>query len=225
MFGKIASLFVEVEPTPAATQDPKIPVPKTPVPAASTVPNDTVQRVTPQATPVQGVVNEEMIEFLAKAIEEANLDGFDYLEFRNALAAMASAPLSEQQKYAAVFVTASTMGLTKQTLLDSIDHYQSILNTKRDEFQVQVAQMTAQEVTRREELKAQKESEITSLSEQIREIQAAISAKQQESLEIDMELGQHKLNIQRTAASFGATYDLVSGKLQGDRQKIEAYIA
>ena len=228
MFGKLASMFVEVEsaPTPAPVQDkkPAQPVPPGYAAAASVVP------VAPIAAPIAapaipGAVDEKMVEFLAKAIDEANMPGFDYIEFRNALAAMASAPLPENQKYIAVFATASTMGLTKDKLLAAIDHYQAVLDSKKKDFQIQVDQMTALQVTKREELKSAKEAEIQTLMVQIQEAQAAIAAKQQEALEINSEIGRERLNIQQTAASFEATYNFVSGKLQGDKQKIEAYIA
>lgn len=226
MFGKLASMFVEVEssPTPAPVQDKKPttqPVPPGYAAAVSVVPAP----VAPIAAPaIPGAVDEKMVEFLSKAIEDANIPGFDYIEFRNALAAMASAPLPENQKYIAVFATASTMGLTKEKLLSAIDHYQGILDSKKKEFQEQVDQMTALQVTKREELKSAKEAEIQALMVQIQEAQAAIAVKQQEALEINSEIGRERLNIQQTASSFEATYNFVSGKLQGDKQKIEAYI-
>lgn len=221
MFGKLASMFVEVEntTTPTPPQEKK-PV-QQPVPPASVVPTSAVPVVAPA---IPGAVDENMVKFLSQAIEDANIPGFDYIEFRNALAAMASAPLPENQKYIAVFATASTMGLTKDSLLKAIDHYQGILDSKKKEFQAQVDQMIAREVTKREELKAAKETEIQTLLQQIQEAQAAIAAKQQEALEINSEIGRERLNIQQTSASFDATYNFVSGKLQGDKQKIEAYI-
>lgn len=232
MFSRLASMFVEVENAPNA---PTAPVPEAkkpaqPVPpgyaaAASVVPPTPAVQMAPIAAPaIPGAVDEKMVQFLSQAIEESNMPGFDYIEFRNALAAMASAPLPENQKYIAVFATASTMGLTKEKLLAAIDHYQNVLDSKKKEFNAHVEQMTVQQVQKREELKAAKEAEIQTLMVQIQEAQAAIAAKQQEALEINSEIGRERLNIQQTAASFDATYNFVSGKLQGDKQKIEAYI-
>lgn len=226
MFSRLASMFVEVESAPPAPA-PEAKKPAQPVPpgyAASTPPTPSVQ-MAPIASPaIPGAVDEKMVQFLSQAIEESNIPGFDYIEFRNSLAAMASAPLPENQKYIAVFATASTMGLTKEKLLGAIDHYQNILDSKKKEFNAQVEQMTVQQVQKREELKAAKEAEIQTLLQQIQEAQAAIAAKQQEALEINSEIGRERLNIQQTAASFDATFNFVSGKLQGDKQKIEAYI-
>lgn len=229
MFSRLASMFVEVENAPTApapeAKKPAQPVPPGYAAAASVVPpTPTVQMAPTMAPAIPGAVDEKMVAFLSQAIEESNMPGFDYIEFRNALAAMASAPLPENQKYIAVFATASTMGLTKEKLLAAIDHYQNVLDSKKKEFNAHVEQMTVQQVQKREELKAAKEAEIQTLMVQIQEAQAAIAAKQQEALEINSEIGRERLNIQQTAASFDATYNFVSGKLQGDKQKIEAYI-
>lgn len=230
MFGKLASMLVDIEndapktPTPEPAKTSAKPVSPAYAVAASLVPPTQVATVPIVAPAIPGAVDENMVNFLSQAIEEANIPGFDYIEFRNSLAAMANTPLPENQKYIAVFATASTMGLTKDSLLKAIDHYQGILDSKKKEFQVQVDQMTVREVQKREDLKAAKEAEIQTLLQQIQDAQAAIATKQQEVLEINSEIGRERLNIQQTAASFEATYNFISGKLQGDKQKIEAYI-
>jgi hypothetical protein len=222
MFGKLASLFVEVEkPTPGA-EEPKEekPAKKAPVAAAPAVP------ATPVPVPISTAsINEEMAQVLTAAIEAANIEGFDYIEFRNALAALASAPLPEPQKFQTVFATAQTMGLTKQKLLDAIDFYQEVLNKKKTEFQEQVQAMVAQEVTLRENLKSRKEQEIADLQEKIRQAQSTIAEKQQEVLVVTTEINEQNLRIQQTASAFEATFASVSGKLQEDKAKIQTYIA
>jgi len=231
MFKKFANIFVDIEDSPSpqekkeeggakneqqTTVTPSSPAPTAPAPIAS---------VAPKPTFVPATVNEAMAELLSKAIEAANLEGFDYLEFRNALAAMASAPLSEQQKFQAVFATATTMGVTKDKLVGAIDHYQQVLDKQRAEFQVQVDAMIAQEVTQREALKSKKEEEIAALAEQIQQAQAAITEKQQEILTLSNEINEQNLNIQQTASSFEATFNFVSGRLQEDKCKIQNYLA
>lgn len=234
MFGKIASMFVDVD----GSEEPKTeeaaapePEKKEAAPASAPAPAaapsaSTAPPTTPAPPPfVPATVNEEMVELLSSAIEAANLDGFDYIEFRNSLAAMASAPMPEKQKFQAVFATASTMGLTKQKLVDAIDHYQGVISNKKTEFDSHVEGMKAQEVTAREQLKEKKEQEIAALSEQIQQAQAAIAERQQEILNISNEINEQNLRIQQTSASFEATYNFVSGKLEEDKGKIQSYLA
>lgn len=214
MFDKLKGLFVEVE------EDKKPVVADEPAPVSSPKP------LAATAVPiVPSSVNEEMAKVLNAAIEAANLDGFDYIEFKNALASLASAPIPEPQKYQTVFATAGTMGLTKQKLIDAIDYYQKVIDKKKEEFQTQVQAMVAKEITSREELKVQKEKEIVDLQEKIRQAQSTISERQQEILGISTEINEQNLRIQQTASAFEATFASVAGKLQEDKAKIQTYIA
>ena len=229
MFGKLANLFVEIEDNKESDKKEESKATAT-TSETQPAPQPQQQPATASAPPptkqiIPATINEEMVEFLSSAIEAANLDGFDYIEFRDSLAAMASAPMSEQQKFIAVFATACTMGLTKEKLLDSISHYQNVIEGKKAEFAAHVEAMVAQEVTAREQLKTRKEQEISALAEQIQKAQASIAEKQQEVVTISNEINEQNLHIQQTASSFEATFGFVAGKLEEDKNKIQSYLA
>lgn len=232
MFKSITSLFVETEdsqPTPSKdtpeetketeTKENRNTIPDTP--ATSVAPTASA----PPPVVVPSSVDEKMAEFLAKAIEEANLDGFDYFEFRDALAGMAAVPMPEQQKFKAVFATAKTMGLTQEKLVESIHHYLNVIGQKKNEFAQHVEGMIAKEVTAREQLKLQKEQEVATLNEQIKQAQAKIVETQKEIHDISNQIYEQDAQIKQTAASFEATYNFVAGKLKDDENKINTYLA
>ena len=62
-------------------------------------------------------LDERSINVLTKALENANLPGFDYLEFKQSLAALTQMNMDEAMAIKSAFATASTMGLTKEKLL------------------------------------------------------------------------------------------------------------
>lgn len=188
--------------------------------------NGAEQSVAPPVSMAPTVgVNSEMAEMLAAAIEAANIEGFDYLEFRDSLVGMASIPMPEKQKFETVFATAKTMGVTADKLLSSIDHYQEVLDQKKAEFLAHVESITAAEVTAREQKKAENEQKITDAAAEIQRLTAEITELQQENLTITNEINTEKLNIQNTAGSFEATFGVVSGRLQEDKGKIQSYLA
>jgi hypothetical protein len=210
----LKGLFYDSEDTEEETEVQAPAVGTQPAPAA-----------TPVATAVlSGTVNEEMANMLMSAIQEANLDGFDYIEFRDSVLNMAGTPMTEQQKYQAVFTTAKAMGLTIQTLTDAVDHYQAVIDSKKDSFLASVESQVAAEVTSREEKKLSKENLIQEAADKIKELNDFITASQQENVELANEINQHKLNIGNTTAAFEATYGMVSGKLAEDKNKIQTYL-
>ena len=224
MFGKLAGLFIETEEEPKKEDNKEEPAQQA-APPQSTASQPTVSQPTQAPPVIISGVNEEMAEFLFSSIQEADLPGFDYPEFKQALNNMSTVALPENQKFQTVFATASTLGLTKEKLVSSIEHYQEVINKKKEEFGLHVQSMIENEISSREALKAQKEQTIAELNEQIQKAQMEIASKQQEVLQISNEINEHNLKIQQTASSFEATYNFVSGKLEEDKNKVNSYIS
>jgi len=227
MFKSLANLFIETEES-SPTSSKKIS--KESIPSENvrtTIPDTPAASVASTSVPpvVPSSVDEKMVEFLAKAIEEANLDGFDYFEFRDALAGMSAVPMPEQQKFIAVFSTAKTMGLTKEKLVQSIHHYLTVLENKKGEFNLHVQGMINQEITARQQTKERKEQEIVALNKQIQQAQAKIAETLKEIAEINNQIYENDAQIKQTTASFEATYNFVAGKLKNDENKINMYLA
>jgi len=226
MLGKLKGLFVEVEEEPKKPEAPVEAAPQA-VPVVSGMPvavTAAPAQVASVAPPMNGTINAEMAEMLASAIEAADLDGFDYLEFKDSLTGMASVPMTEQQKFMAVFATAQTMGLTKGSLINSIDHYLNVLAQKKAEFAGHVEQQIAAEVTARDEAIAANEQQIEQASAQMQELTAKIQELTVKNQELNNEKIQAGQNIQSTQSSFDATFGMVAGKLTEDKTKIETYL-
>lgn len=206
----VATEEVASEPTPTA------------VPSAVVTPQVSAPSVT--ASAIIGGVNEEMAGMLMAAIEEANLPGFDYLEFRDAVNKMANTGMTESNKFLAIFTTASSMGLTRETLLASIDHYVSVINEKREGFMAHVADLMATEVDGRHEQAAKLDEEIASAAEEIAALNQKIQESQHAKINLQNEANTEKMNIENTRASFEATFNMVLNKLESDRTSIMNYI-
>jgi FtsZ-binding cell division protein ZapB len=81
-------------------------------------------------------LDEKSVDFLVKAIEKANLPGFDYLEFKMALTNLAKMNIENETAFKSAFGTAMTMGLTKEKLLETANHYRSILLKEKEQFDI-----------------------------------------------------------------------------------------
>ena len=57
-----------------------------------------------QASP--GKVSSKFMEILFKAMEDNNLDGFDYLEFKQSLKSLEKMPMDEQTRFKSAFAMA-----------------------------------------------------------------------------------------------------------------------
>ena len=90
---------------------------------------------TPTATPApKPQLDKRYFERLMQSIQDNNMDGFDYLEFKSALKSLDSLPLDEATKFKSAYATSTTMGLTYETLLSSVDYYKKIMEREKDKF-------------------------------------------------------------------------------------------
>jgi len=66
----------------------------------------------PPRTDGSGQVTEKFTTMLLKAIEANNIDGFDYIEFKEAIQGTEGMGMSEEMRYKSAFAVAKTMGVT-----------------------------------------------------------------------------------------------------------------
>ena len=81
-------------------------------------------------------LDEKSVDFISKAIEKANLPGFDYVEFKQALSNIAKMNIDEATAFKSAYGTAMTMGLTKEKLLETANHYKTIVSIEKEQFDV-----------------------------------------------------------------------------------------
>ena len=80
-----------------------------------------VQKPDQKVTSSTGNVDNDILGKLFQALEDNNQSGFDYMEFRKALKTLSALPMDESIKYQSTFATASTIGVTLEMLLSSIE--------------------------------------------------------------------------------------------------------
>ncbi|MCB0678879.1 MAG: hypothetical protein KDC30_19420, partial [Saprospiraceae bacterium] len=112
-------------------------------------------------------LDDKSIQFLTQALSKNNLPGFDYLEFKQSLSALAALNMDEVTAFKSAFATAATVGLTKDKLLKTARHYKNVLDQEKKQFDEALQKQMNQRV-------ASKRSEVEKLKQQIVDYQAKI---------------------------------------------------
>lgn len=169
-------------------------------------------------------LDERSLESLTAALERSNLPGFDYLEFKQSVDALAQMGIDEATAFKSAFTTASTMGLTKEKLKDTAKHYREVLVKESEQFntacQNQIEQKVNAKRTEVEKLKKQIEEyrlKIRTLEEQIVKAQETINNADQ-NIQSAMD------KIQATKQSFDETFQSVVNQMDRDLENIERMI-
>lgn len=169
-------------------------------------------------------LDERSVTFLVKALEKHNLPGFDYIEFKQSLSALQSMDMDEPIAFKSAYVTASTMGLTKEKLMKTANHYKDILNQEKKQFdealKTQIEQRVNSKLTEVQKLKKQIEeyrTKIQNLEEQIARSQNTID-------HADEHIAGAKKRILDTKESFEVTYQSILNQINKDIENINIYL-
>lgn len=177
--------------------------------------------VTPVAT---GSLSDKFVELLAKALEQNNQPGFDYFEFRQALANLAKMPMDEQTRFQSAFAMAQTMGATPAGLAESAGFYLKVLAGEQAKFNEAHAQQRSKLIGNREEEIKNLEGAIQQKTQQIADLTRQIEEHRQQSEQIRGEISASTVKIETTKADFDATFASVVTQLQNDVEKIKKYL-
>jgi hypothetical protein len=236
----IKSLFIEetIDPNAEATEDtaqePKPeskPQPQSTNPAATTVNYSNAYNAsanlntTPNtSSSLGGTMDAVVLDSLMQALEANNQQGFDFLEFKNAVKALQNLPMDDATKFRSAFATAATMGVTVEALLQSSAFYKSVLEQEKGSFEQELMNQVEMNIKAKERELEQVNADIIAKSEQIKLLTEQITAQQQQSTELKKGLIDVMDKIEITKKNFEATFRMVTQQIDDDVAKINTYL-
>jgi chromosome segregation ATPase len=165
-------------------------------------------------------LDKKSLEFLTKALERGNLPGFDYLEFKQSLEALHAMNMDESMAFQSAFATASTMGLTKDKLLKSVDHYQQVLKQEKQQFDEALQKQLHQRVeVQKAEIEKMK-LRIQKAREQIKKLEEQIAKDQDALSKVDDRIQEATDKIKTTQQNFESTYQSLFQEMEEDKESI-----
>lgn len=179
---------------------------------------DTKSSVIPTSTTtVQGVADNKFINILEGIIEQNNLPGQDYFEFKQAVENMNSLPMDEKTKFQTVYSVLSLQGCKKDILLTSLDKYIQLIQNEKNNFDVEM-QTTHKENVQSKLVKAEElKKEVEGITKKLTELNSTI-------LTLSQEAQAEEMKIRATEANFKASADVIIGEMVSDKEKINKYI-
>lgn len=179
-----------------------------------------------EPTPIKGTGSPEdkFIDRLLGALEENNIEGFDYLEYKQALQNLGKMDMDEATQYKSAMAMASTMGANAEKLISSAQHYVKILKKEEVKFV--------------DAFKGHQEKQVASQEQNFTNLEKAIVQKEQKVIELKKEIEQHKKELenkktavnqanaksQSTKENFYASYNIVINQIIQDIEKMKNYL-
>ncbi|MEM7104992.1 MAG: hypothetical protein AAF502_17780 [Bacteroidota bacterium] len=162
--------------------------------------------------------------YIIQALEKANLDGFDYLEFKMSLTKMTHLAMDESMRYQSAFAAASAIGLTREKLLETAAFYKKVVSKEKNQFDAAMEEKIKNEV-------AGKKAEVVKLEKAIADREAQIEKLKEEIEKFKGKIGKRKEDlsgiqgkIDQAKDSFVKAHDTILNYIDTDIRKIEQFI-
>lgn len=169
-------------------------------------------------------LDSKSIDFLSKALAKNNLPGFDYLEFKQSLVALAEMNMDEGTAIKSAFATASTMGLTREKLTTSIQHYKKVLSEEKSHFDVALQNQMKKRVDGKRNEVEKLKGQIGKWQEQIEKLKEQIEKSQLTIDHADEIIEAETDKIQKTKENFEHTFQSVVNQINKDAENIATYL-
>lgn len=171
-----------------------------------------------------GKVSDKFLNILLAAMDKQNLDGFDYLEYKQSLQSLDQISMDEPTKYRSAFAMAQTMGANASNLVKTAQHYLQVLAEEEKKFEQALVNQRNLQITEKEQnLKsfnqsiADKTSQIQKLTEEINQIR-----KNMENMTGELQEAQFKLDS--TKNDFLITYQSLVDHIRKDIENMNQYL-
>ncbi len=219
MLKKIKSLFIVEE-------EDKSPKPKNkvnqPTPTSNTKSTPSKTFTTPAAT--GGKATKKFTDVLLNALEENNIDGFDYMEYKRSLESLKKMSMDEGTRYQSAFAMAQTMGVSAPDLINSTQHYINVLVQEEKKFQQAVSNQQSSQIKAKEEEIKNLGATIKSKEEQIKQLQIQIDQHKKDMEKMQSSISGEAAKIQATKSNFLASYQLLLSQIQADHENMKKYL-
>lgn len=218
MLKNLRSIFIVEEDVPAKSKAAS-PAPKTPAKEQASTP--------PSSTPVtlrDGKITQKFTDILLSAMDNADLEGFDYLEYKKSLQSLQKMNMEERTAYQSAFAMAQTMGATPQHLVGTAQHYLKALQEEEQKFEKALVNQQENRIGAKRQEQQSLANTIKEKEAQIKKLQAEIQEHQQKLGKLDGEIKQADLSIANTKNDFFASYQHLVKQIQADITKMQEYL-
>lgn len=165
--------------------------------------------------------DQKSVDFLENAMIKETQPGFDYLKFKQSVDQLAGLKLDVPTSLKSAFVTASTMGVTKDSLLQSARHYLTILGDEKKQFDQALNNQVQQRIDSKKAELQQLQNQIEENKRQMAKLEKQIVEFQGQIARSDEGVAEAKASIEQTKIKFENTYQQFVSAIELDITAIQ----
>ena len=165
-------------------------------------------------------LDKKFVDALIKALKNKAIKEFDYLKFMHSVKSMQDLHMDEETSFKSAYATAQTMGLTKEKLLKTANHYKIVLNKEREHFADALKKQRTDKVSGKLAEVDLLKTKILEYEAKMKQMQKEITAYQKKIDGADKVIEKEKQKIETIKDNFVKSYDHLENVLDNDIKSI-----
>lgn len=179
---------------------------------------------TPPSKAPTGKASSKFTNILLGAMDSNNLDGFDYLEYKQSLHNLSKMPMDEQTRYQSAYAAAQPMGVTPKKLIETAQFYIDILKKEEAKFGTALANQRTKQIGDKEQQIEQMDRLVVEKTKQIERLKKEIEQHKKQSGEMKASISDATVKVETTKNNFIASYNLLVGQIRRDMDNMKKYL-
>ncbi len=169
--------------------------------------------------------DEKFFDIFFRALEQSNLPGYDYFEFKQTLKQLANLNMDEATRYKSAYAMAQTMGASSPILVNTALQYINILQNEKSKFSASADNQRKQQIDTRKSQAVDIDKSIQDKQSMIESLNKDIANLKQQRNNITAELETTEKKWSQTTSDFERAFNFVTAEIQTDITKIKNYIS
>ncbi|MCP3929039.1 MAG: hypothetical protein GY705_08060 [Bacteroidetes bacterium] len=157
-------------------------------------------------------------------MEKANIEGFDYMEYKQSLNSLKNMAMDEQTRFRSAFAMAQTMGATPGNLIEAATHYIKILESEEAKFEQALLKQHSKQIGSKETEIKQLDRLIQEKKKQIEKLNEEIKSHQVVANKMKSQMSTAAGKIETTKNNFIASYNTLVSQIQDDVEKMKQHL-
>ena len=171
-----------------------------------------------------GKASSKFTNILLGAMDANNIDGFDYLEYKQTLHNLSKMPMDEQTRYQSAYAAAQPMGVTPARLLETAQFYIDVLKKEEAKFGTALANQRTKQIGDKEQQIQQMDRLVIEKTKQIERLKKEIEHHKKQSSEMKASISDATVKVETTKNNFIASYNLLVGQIKRDMDNMKKYL-
>ncbi|THH41960.1 hypothetical protein [Neolewinella litorea] len=160
--------------------------------------------------------NNRFATALMKALEKKNLEGFDYLEFKQSVGRLTEIGMDLDTAINSAFITGSSVGLTKEKLVKTAKYYSEVLQDEKAQFMRSLEKHLVDNVEGKAKQTGELKKKIANWESKIEELQQQIAAAKAQIEAADSQITAARTKAEENQKGFDEALEVITKTIQQD---------